>query len=68
MGVVSLIDPLYIVASQLKTLMPDGMDTLKVNALKTTAAKAESLLTNMWCPHTRKPKSAIAMLLNAMKR
>ena len=33
-GVVKLIDPLYMVASQLKTLMADGTDTVKVRALK----------------------------------
>ena len=28
----------------------------------------DSLLRNMWCPQTKKPRMAMAMLANAMKR
>ena len=36
------IEPLYIVASQLKTLIADGIETLNVSALKTTLASGDS--------------------------
>ena len=40
MGVVSAIDPLYSVATQLNTLIADGIATLNVKALKITPASA----------------------------
>ena len=55
--------PLYIVATQLNTLIAEGIATLNVRALKIMAVKADWPLTNMWWPHTRKPSRAIAMLL-----
>jgi DNA-directed RNA polymerase len=54
---------LYIVASQLNTLIADGIDTLNVSRLKITVASADWPLTNMWWPQTRKPSRAMAMLL-----
>jgi hypothetical protein len=62
MGVVSEIDPLYIVASQLKTLTADGIVTLNVSRLKIMLASSDWPLTNMWWPQTRKLRRAIAML------
>ena len=59
MGVLRLIDPLYSVASQLKTLTAEGMATLKVIAEKITFMSGDWLETNMWCPQTRKLKMAM---------
>ncbi len=46
-GVVSVTVPLYIVANQLKTLIADGIDTVKVSALNTIVAKFPIPLVNM---------------------
>ena len=37
-----------------------------VMAEKMVPAKTDCPLVNMWCPHTKKPKSAMAMELIAM--
>ncbi len=47
-GVLRRIDPLYIVASQLKTFTADGIDTLKVSRLKTAFTSGLWPLVNMW--------------------
>ena len=60
--------PPYIVASQLNTLMAEGIDTLKVMAEKITFSNVDWPETNRWCPHTRKPNIAIATELKAMNR
>ena len=49
-------------ASQLKTLIADGIDTRKVSALKIMLASADWPLVNMWWPQTRKLRTAIATL------
>jgi hypothetical protein len=67
-GVVKLIEPLYIVASQLNTLIADGTETVKVSALKMMVVIGPIPAVNMWCPQTRKPKSAIAIEEYAMNR
>ena len=59
MGVVRLIDPLYIVASQLNTLIADGTETVNVKALKMIVGEYPDV--NMWCPQTRNPNNAIAI-------
>ena len=56
------IEPLYIVAVQLKTLIADGIATRKLRIEKTIPAYIDCPLTNMWWPQTRKPSTAIAML------
>ena len=61
------IDPLYSVAVQLKTLIADGIATRKLRIEKTMPAYIDWPVTNMWWPQTRKPRTAIAMLANAMK-
>ncbi len=61
-------DPLYIVAVQLKTFTPLGMATRNVSAEKSMVANSLMPATNMWCPHTRKPKIASAMELIAMAK
>ncbi len=43
-----LIDPRYIVASQLKTLMADGIDTLKVKKLKMALKTPDIFEVNIW--------------------
>ena len=61
MGVVRLIDPLYIVASQLNTLIADGTETVNVKALKIIVVSELIPAVNMWCPQTRNPNKAIAI-------
>src|SRR5436190_11830656 len=64
-GVSQDTDPLYIVAVQLKTLTADGIATRKLSTEKIIAAYTDWPATNMWCPQTRKPSTAIARLANA---
>ena len=52
----------------MKTLTADGMATEKVIALKSTFMSGDWPLVNMWWPHTRKLKIAMAIELKAMKR
>jgi hypothetical protein len=61
-GVSSRIDPLYSVAVQLKTLIADGIATRKLSIEKTIPAYIDWPETNMWCPHTRNPRTAMPML------
>ena len=68
MGVFKTIDPLYSVASQFQTLIAEGMATRTVNPLKIIFAGPDWPLGNMWCPQTKKPIKAMAMLLMATKR
>ena len=66
-GVLSRMLPLYIVASQLKTLTADGTATLKVIRLKSAFASGLWPLVNMWWPQTTKLNRAMLMLDRAMK-
>jgi hypothetical protein len=52
----------------LKTLTADGTATRKDRIEKTSAAYGDWPLTNMWWPHTKKPRTAIAKLENATNR
>src|SRR5713101_5102023 len=67
MGVSRLMEPLYMVAVQLKTLTAEGMATAKLRSENTRAEYVEIPATNMWCAHTTKPKTAMARLENATK-
>jgi len=60
--------PLYMVASQLNVLMAEGIETSRVRKLKIRLAHSDWPETNMWWPQTRKPMTAMAMELIAMKR
>src|SRR5688500_3098827 len=60
MGVVSHTLPLYIVQTQLKILIPDGMPIRNVITENATEDTGLWPLVNMWWPHTMKPSSAIA--------
>src|SRR2546425_9711937 len=62
------IEPLYIVAVQLKTFTADGMATKKLKNEKIIPAYGDWPLTNMWWPHTRNPRTAMARLANATNR
>ena len=62
------IDPLYSVVVQLKTLMAVGMPIRKLMIENTIPAYIDWPLTNMWWPHTRKPRIAIAIIATAMNR
>src|SRR4030067_3597384 len=66
MGDSKVRDPLYIVAIQLKTLTAGGMATEKVRREKMIAAVPDMPVTNMWCPQTKNPKTAIASDESAM--
>src|SRR5919198_6322624 len=57
--------PLYIVAVQLNTFTADGIATRKLRIEKISAAYTDWPATNMWWPHTRKPRTAMARLANA---
>ena len=61
MGVVRLIDPLYIVAIQLNTLIADGTETVNVSALKMIVVSELIPAVNKWWPQTRNPNKAIAI-------
>ena len=56
----SRIEPWYIVANQLKTLIADGIATMKVRNEKTSTAMSLMPLVYMWCAHTSEPVTAIA--------
>src|SRR5437867_12704686 len=66
-GVSHEIEPLYIVAVQLKTLTADGIATRKLRIENTSAAYTDWPATNMWWPQTRKPRTAMPTLANATK-
>src|SRR5258708_22128759 len=66
-GVSKMIDPRNIVAGQLKTLMAEGTATRKLSSEKYRLAYIDMPVTNMWCPQTRKPITAIPMLDAATK-
>ena len=68
MGVFKTIEPLYIVASQFHILTPEGMATSIVSPLKIVFSGPDWPLGNMWWPQTRKPITAMAMLLMATNR
>jgi len=59
-GVSNVIDPLYKVADQLKTLIADGTATIIVKNEKTIAEYVDIPIMNMWCAQTKKAKTAIA--------
>ena len=59
--------PLYIVEMQCRTLMAVGIAMRKVMPLKMLPASTDWPLTNMWWPHTRKLRMAMATLDRAMK-
>ena len=67
-GAASSIDPLYMVASQLKTLTADGIATLNVSAEKIMLVIPDCPDVNMWWPHTRNENSAMAIDDHAMNR
>src|SRR3954451_13255120 len=66
-GVSKEIEPLYIVAVQLKTLIAEGTATMKLRNEKATLVYRLSPVINMWCPQTTKLKTAIAILEKATK-
>src|SRR4029453_16484200 len=58
--------PLYRVAVQLNTLTADGIATSMLRNENTMLAYTDWLLTNMWWPQTKKPRTAMAMLEKAI--
>ena len=55
-------------ATQLKTLIAEGMPTVKVSAENTMFARRLWPDTNMWWPHTRNDSSASETLEYATNR
>jgi len=49
----------------LNTLTADGIATAMLRNEKISPAYTDWLATNRWCPHTRKPRNAIAKLAAA---
>ncbi len=66
MGASSDIDPLYMVETQLKTLMADGIATTKVRKEKTMMPRSLIPEVYMWCPQTAEPAAAMARLEKAI--
>src|SRR5437667_12816533 len=64
-GVSHEIDPLYIVAVQLKTFTAEGIATRTLRIEKISAAYTDSPAVNMWWPQTTHPGTAMARLENA---
>ena len=64
-GASNVIDPLYIVAVQLNTLIADGTATSIVMIENTRLRYSPCPARNMWWPHTRKPITAMPTLLQA---
>ncbi len=67
-GVVNRIEPFQIVPIQLNTLMAEGTAMTIVeseNAAESTMFMPE---TNMWWPHTMKPRKPMAMIENTIAR
>ena len=60
-------EPRYIVAVQLNTLMAEGTATRKLSSENTMLAYIDWPVTNMWWPQTRNPSTAMARLETAMK-
>ncbi len=58
-GASRLIEPLYIVATQLKSLIAVGTPTNIVMTENKSPANSDCPLTNIWCPQTRKLTAAI---------
>src|SRR5437588_6438798 len=65
-GVSKWIDPLYMVAVQLKTLIAEGTAMMKLKSENTSAEYVEIPAANMWCAQTRNPKTPMATLENAI--
>ena len=67
-GVLKWIRPFHIVASHEKILIPVGTAiTIDVTIIGTRSHPAMPA-TNMWCAHTEKPSTRIAIRLNAIRR
>lgn len=58
-GVLYLIFAPWIVANQLKILIPVGMAIIIVAAVKYARVSTSKPTVNMWCAHTMKPTMAI---------
>ena len=54
------------VAVQLNILIAEGMATKNVRNENSMVLYSLSAVVNMWCPHTRKPSTAMAMDEKAM--
>src|SRR5438445_11774865 len=68
MGVEKLSFPSQIVASQEKTLIPVGTAISSVVIIIGTRSHGAIPETNMWCAHTEKPSTRIAISDNAISR
>ena len=62
MGVRNEIDPPHMVAIQEKILMPVGTAMTMVEKVKKACVSTPMPATNIWCAHTTKPMTPIAMM------
>ena len=67
-GVLKWSFPSQIVASQLKILIPVGTAIRSVVIIIGTRSHDAMPLTNMWCAHTEKPSTTIAISDSAISR
>ena len=67
-GAVSRIDPPYIVASQLKILIPVGTAIIIVAAVKYARVSTSRPTVNMWCDHTSIPSTPIVLIAYTIPR
>ena len=68
MAVVYLIEPPQSVASQLRTLTPEGTAINAVVAMKNSCSASGRPVVNIWWAKTMKPKTPMAAIENAMAR
>ena len=67
-GVVKWIRPSQIVANQEKTLIPVGTAMISDVTIIGTRSHGAMPATNMWCAHTEKPSTRIAISDSAISR
>src|SRR5262245_130439 len=66
MGVLKRTRPLYMVATQVKTLMAENRATNMEREPKIPASISLIPATNMWCPQVKKPTTAMPIEETAM--
>src|SRR5690606_41284662 len=67
-GVSKVMDPRHMVAVQLKTLTPVGMEISIVPYMKNSWAVTGMPVVNMWCAHTRNDRMAMAQMRSEERR
>jgi hypothetical protein len=65
-GVSKVSDPFHIVAVQLNTFTPVGMEIIIVDSVKNSCPASGMPTVNMWCAHTMNDKKAMAAVAYTM--